>query len=166
MSIKRLLKLAVLWTGIFVADLVAAIVYNNTVYPRNIDPSLTPYLDEFIADAAKRGVTIHTYSLATLEYNPDIEYPILGQTWIPEVLKNTTWWIPSSIRVQLGKGPYSPEAFKWVVYHEFGHALLRLKHDNRDGENVMNQYIDHAPNPDEWENMLDTFFKDGQERLK
>lgn len=134
--------------------------------PRRIDPSLAPMLNEFIADAASHGVQVRPWTLGALEYDGSIEYPTLAQTLVPEFFSTKAFYVPSSIKVQFSKGPYSYEFFRLMLYHELGHALLRLDHDSYNEFNIMDPAINVMPTPEEWARMVDTLFQDGKEKLK
>lgn len=97
-----------------------------------IDPRLAPFLDDFVRDAAERGVTVDTSIIGAIVF---AKLPnglaglcnSLGAGW-DAVVKHTAVVL---IDVDYADGALMPNdyTFRALVYHELGHCLLYKVHD-------------------------------------
>lgn len=81
-----------------------------------IDPELKPYVDSFVEEAAKRGISVNTDKLK-------ISFKNLNG-------KNGTTFLPTNtVHIDGSSSGWINEPER-VVFHELGHLYLNLDHDN------------------------------------
>lgn len=107
-----------------------------------ISPELRPFVDEFILDMDSNHIPITRISnLDSIIIVPD-DMLICGDTWesVDEAIGCS-----SGFRVQIKREredfPETNTYLRFMVYHELGHAILNLPHDNSCLQ-IMNSSID------------------------
>lgn len=131
-------------------------------FPRSIDPKLEHYLEEFRADAAKRGVTVRPWEVGRLEYlilfgDENSEAPTIGQTFRSERFGYQVH-LPLTCQIYIKTGLDPEYSERATVYHELGHCLLGLDHDPDQNQIMFWRVPAKAVLMNDWEGKLDHLF--------
>lgn len=107
-----------------------------------IDPELEPYLQEFVTEAARRGIEVDTTAIGVLAYS-DID-----EDWAGVCYQTSPFWqflTPrgESLRIYIN-AEYRLHApgdmmIKNLLFHELGHCLLGKGHDPYGSYTIMGQ---------------------------
>ncbi len=91
---------------------------SSSIGNSEVDPRLQVYLDEFLTEADRRGVTVNGNRLSTLSIQ------------FGELESGTLGICSSSSRenVITVSTEATEDQFRWVVVHELGHCILRMEH--------------------------------------
>jgi hypothetical protein len=106
--------------------------------PSQIDPQLQFWVDEFGRVGLEHGVKVSTHGLIMRFVDRSSfggEHELLGQKVVTLAQCN-----PMTNTIEIGREPYQ-NATEWqrrlVLFHEMGHCILKLGHDERIAANGM-----------------------------
>lgn len=177
-----------------------AIVFSIACRPKQqkaplafVDPYLETYIDNFVRDAASRGVIISDRRVSDLRVVKFVESvekqkqaygqassgdPLAGactdvvvdnRTQMPlfKIGKRQFWqeiWVSNTIT---GSAPTSPWVLKELMYHELGHCLLDLEHAAPVPHRIMSPSVSGDANflANNWEQLLDDLFGSGRKLM-
>lgn len=119
MNLRKYLTRFLIIQLAILSTLTGSLVYDLST--SKVDPELKPYLEEFKEIAFEHGVIINDSNMNFVF--ADTEENILGQCII---------WNYGKRAVQISRRDWAllnnPEARYWIVFHELGHCLLSLDH--------------------------------------
>lgn len=121
---------------------------------QNVSPILSPYLNSFVEKGNKRGVNIEVPENYVLIFSDTLS--VYGLS-IQDTRGNKSVFIDVSVNQK-------PNYFiEYVVFHELGHSLLGLKHE--DCYCIMNEdaFLGASVYQQHKEQLLDQLFNYGQE---
>lgn len=122
-----------------------------------IDPCLQPSVESFIADChkyRKRRMLRNYYAIDSIYYDNLLDDPFL-----PNVIGGCS--VEDGI-VVIDQSIVTASAIKLIVYHELGHCVLLLDHDDMNRLSIMNSRLrinDTHFYFDSWETLVENMFK-------
>jgi len=91
---------------------------SSSIASSNVDARLQVYLNEFMAEAGKRGVALNGNRLSRL----DIQFGELEQGTLGTCSSSSE---KNEITIN---NDINQSQIRWVVMHELGHCILRIEH--------------------------------------